>query len=590
MPNLIASAAAALSLFSEWATAQPHTPTATPSELPSLVPSYFPSGAVLPRCINHRLSIRQLTILLSPGVIFHLALNFSTIVKYNNSAYIIFASSDQDIDAITTTIGSRSRSEPNHYNNKTEVVVAVCGGTVKQEQNANVNANPNEFISTYAVNSCNEAYTMKTDWVVEIHDDRAGPIDVIDHLEDGYCKKSALESWGVVAYKDTKKKVKCGFDTIPWDITCNSYRPPEYHAFVLWDPSGWELFENFIKRSKLVEVVDTLIVNENNTNHTEWCLSIYGGNKERIALKKNCHPYGDSKVVVVRDLAPIYLKKNALKKNKTKARVKGEEVLNKHMWEMKWELRLLFAAIAKREKKKREKKKKARTKEEAFLQRHYAQGYMAVHSSTYVEETYLVLEPLNYMYGPPPAEFDSAKDIFNLLDNYKCFQYVVLHSHEEVNEGLLSTDVDILVNDYFMFKAITGARSNSKTKMREMDNGPNTQNTLGGKWRFNVRYVGDRYYDTAWQLRMLQLRVRSSPGGVWIQEPVSYAMSLLYHSNVHKSPTATISPSSWNTIHQTLPLLTEIRSLRSRTALQTYMTAHGYNVTKPHDINVQFHK
>ena len=67
-------------------------------------------------------------------------------------------------------------------------------------------------------------------------------------------------------------------------------------------------------------------------------------------------------------------------------------------------------------------------------------------------------------------------------------------------------------------------------------------------------------------------------------------MSLLYHSNVHKSADATISSSRWNVIHQTLPLLTDSRSWRSRTALQTYMTAHGYNVSKPHDSDVHHYK
>merc|ERR1719162_2040630 len=101
---------------------------------------------------------------------------------------------------------------------------------------------------------------------------------------------------------------------------------------------------------------------------------------------------------------------------------------------------------------------------------------------------------------------------------------------------------------------------------------------LGGKWKFDVRYVGDGYYDTAWQLRMLQLRVRSEPGGVWIQEPVSYAMSLLYHYNVHKSNNSKVSSSRWNVINQILPLLTDVRSWRSGTILQTYLTAHEYSV------------
>ena len=86
---------------------------------------------------------------------------------------------------------------------------------------------------------------------------------------------------------------------------------------------------------------------------------------------------------------------------------------------------------------------------------------------------------------------------------------------------------------------------------------------------------------------MLQHKVKSA--GVWVQEPLSYAMSLFYHYNVHKPPPSSANPSRWYIIHQKLPLLVNERSWRSRTALQAYMTAHGYSVTIPHDTDVGCH-
>ena len=73
-----------------------------------------------------------------------------------------------------------------------------------------------------------------------------------------------------------------------------------------------------------------------------------------------------------------------------------------------------------------------------------------------------------------------------------------MHSNEEVNQGSISNDIGILVNAFYMFKAITSAKRNHKKTIREFDNGPNIQNIIGGKWKFDVRYVGDGYYDTAW--------------------------------------------------------------------------------------------
>ena len=414
--------------------------------------------------------------------------------------------------------------------------VAVCGGSVC----------PIAGLSIFSAQTCNEAYNMPVDWVVEINDNRLGSIDISQSLDDRYCKKSSLESWGVVANSKTeKRRVACGFETInPLDLECNSYRQPEYHAFVLWDPSLWISQESFLGKTPSVEVVDTFVVTD---NHKKWCVTIYGDDNN-ARYHGYCMSKGNPKVVVVRDPNPEY---------GTWKTPGANQVLNKNIYSLKTKMRSMSKS-----------------------------GFKAVHSSNNVEETMLVLEPLNRQYGPPPPEFKTIKDLFDSFDQHSCFRYVVLRSHEEVNQGSVSKDIDILVNDFYMFKAITGAKSNHKKTMREFDNGPNTQNIIGGKWKFDVRYVGDGYYDTAWQLHMLQHRVKS--GGVWVQEPLSYAMSLLYYYNVHKRPPSSVDPSRWYIIHQKLPLLVNERSWRSRTALQAYMTAHGYNVTRPHDTGVGY--
>ena len=448
-----------------------------------------------------------------------------------------YASFPDSISKLTRQAPAKNNCDdlPSHPYMK-NATVAVCGGSVC----------PIAGLSIFSAQTCNEAYNMPVDWVVEIKDNRLGSIDISQSLDDRYCKKSSLESWGVVANSKTeKRRVACGFETInPLDLECNSYRQPEYHAFVLWDPSLWISQEAFLGKTPSVEVVDTFVVTD---NHKEWCLTIYGDD-DNARYHDYCMSKGNPKVVVVRDPNPEY---GAWKT------AGANQVLNKNIYSLKTKMRSMTES-----------------------------GFKAVHSSNNVEETMLVLEPLNRQYGPPPPEFKTIKDLFDSFDQHSCFRYVVLRSHEEVNQGSISKDIDILVNDFYMFKAITGAKSNHKKTMREFDNGPNTQNIIGGKWKFDVRYVGDGYYDTAWQLHMLQHRVKSA--GVWVQEPLSYAMSLLYHYNVHKLPPSSADPSRWYIIHQKLPLLASERSWRSRTALQAYMTAHGYNVTRPHDTGVGY--
>jgi len=477
--------------------------------------------------------------------------------------------------AITTsiTIISFFMSTP-HYGNllstrsKYEnVSVIVCGGgSVLPITNHNI---------IYA-KSCNEAYTNleSVHWLVDITDSRIGDVDLGNYFVDGYCKNDPLESWGIVAgglqqhldnahaaveHADgSKKRVICDHNTsnapeepVPvLDIACNNYRPPEYHTFVLWDPSLWLSQEKFLYDSPLVEVEDTFVVTE---NHTQWCLSIYG-NAQNARGHGNCHVDGKNpKVVVVKDPNPLY------GEWKTPG---ARQVLNKNIYGLKTQMR-----------------------NDANI------GYKSVHSSNNVEETLLVLKPLNRhkKYGPSPRTFDTIQDVFQVMNQCKCLSYVVMRSHEEI-AATISKDVDILVNDYFMWKVITGAQSNDPKQMREVDNGPHIQNIIDGRWIFDVRYVGDGYYDTTWQLDMLQRRVMTSDG-IWIQEPLSYTMSLLYHYNVHKKPkTVQVPPPRWEVIHHQLPLVKDVRSLRSRTALQTYMTSHGYAQSKPHDTKVAFHQ
>eukprot|EP00547_Thalassionema_nitzschioides_P000508 CAMPEP_0194207316 /NCGR_PEP_ID=MMETSP0156-20130528/6086_1 /TAXON_ID=33649 /ORGANISM="Thalassionema nitzschioides, Strain L26-B" /LENGTH=391 /DNA_ID=CAMNT_0038934041 /DNA_START=131 /DNA_END=1309 /DNA_ORIENTATION=+ len=330
------------------------------------------------------------------------------------------------------------------------------------------------------------------------------------------------------------------------DIACNSHRPPEYHTFVLWDPALWESQEELLDKTSVVEVVDKF---EATANHLEWCLTIYGSQRD-AKVHGNCKPNGNPKVVVVRDPKPDYGEWKTLG---------ALQVLNKNMYSLKTKMRGLNKL-----------------------------GWKSVHSSNNVEETKLVLEPLNRkQYGPPLPEFNAINDIFDLLDEHNCFRYVVLRSHEEIKQDFISKDVDILVNDYFMFKSITGAANINRKKMRDFDNGPNTQVIIGGKWTFDVRYVGDGYYSTDWELQMLRDRVKID--GVWVQESMSYAMSLIYHYLVHKPPNTKATSSRWVLISQEMPQLDHENSCRARTELKKYLTAHNYTVTKPHDTDTGYY-
>lgn len=349
------------------------------------------------------------------------------------------------------------------------------------------------------------------------------------------------------------------------ETACNGHRPAEIHVFVLWDPRNWAVQDALINQSSF-EVVDRFIVDR---GHHAWCLSIYGS-EENVRAHGGCHGFGNPKVVVVRDMKPMY---------GVPQTIAAKQVLNTGIYALKSRLRKSAP---------------------------FGQGWQAAHSSNNAEEAFLVLEPLKKSYSRPrlaPPSFQKLGDIFAELERHPCFLYVVLRSHDTVAKALRSPlsnadasllDIDLLVNDFYFFKAVTAARSTHLTTMREVDDGPNVQNSVlagrnggggaGGKWTFDVRFLGDDYYDHQWQCDMLRTRQRYySRQGNWIyvQEPISYAMSLLYHFIVRK-PTQDVSAERRAVIHRVLPGLRSERSLRARSHLQTYLSSHKYAVPRPH--------
>jgi FkbM family methyltransferase len=359
------------------------------------------------------------------------------------------------------------------------------------------------------------------------------PQDAPTHLHE----TNRIESEQTDVARETNKQLQ------KIDVSCNNERPPEIHAFVLWNPSLWESQLKIIRDSEL-EIVDTFEVEK---DHYKWCLNIYGS-ESNVKHHGNCKKYGNPKVVVVKDKTPIYGEKKT---------IGARQILNQNIYGMK-----------------------------TLLRKQTSLGYMAVHSSNNVEEAYLILEPLSRHYGVQP-EFETIEDVFNVLNKYPCLRYVVQRSHHEVSSASISKDIDILVSDYFMFKSLTGARSRYPKTMREVDNGPNIQNIVADRWTFDVRYIGDGHYDTKWQQDMLQRRIPHD--FFFIQEPISYAFSLIYYYNVHK-PYRKCRKEHIHIVKNVQPLLSDVHSLRAKTGLRTYMNAHNYTVSKPHDTTVGYYK
>lgn len=134
--------------------------------------------------------------------------------------------------------------------------------------------------------------------------------------------------------------------------------------------------------------------------------------------------------------------------------------------------------------------------------------------------------------------FDSKKDFFKRLNKFKKLKYVVLR--DQITE---KEDIDILVNDFFLFKRIADCHSYKNKSLNFISNSGDPLEDGGFKVanyikiknkviKLDVRYIGDGYFDTKWQKKILENR--KFYRGYYIPSKENLTYTLLYHIVYHK--------------------------------------------------------
>ena len=262
----------------------------------------------------------------------------------------------------------------------------------------------------------------------------------------------------------------------------NGYRPSEIHTIIIWDAK-----KNYSAAKKYIN--DLPIKNMNIlyekqitlTKDEEFILanSVYNkttkGNPHLSRVKS-----GKLYLIIIEDTKPIYLHEKA---------TSCWQVLNKNMKIIKEDIRLKIGG-----------KKNS---------------YHTAHTSYNQEEALLVLKPLNLTKYVKRPIFSSFSDFFNHLNKHTKLKYLIQRSAHEIEYSpeffKNSKDVDILVNDYYYFKALTGARSRNTKAMRENDNGGHIQSkiSIGNiEVAFDIRFIGDNYIDSNWEKDMINRRIK----------------------------------------------------------------------------------
>jgi hypothetical protein len=180
-------------------------------------------------------------------------------------------------------------------------------------------------------------------------------------------------------------------------------------------------------------------------------------------------------------------------------------------------------------------------------------------------------------------------ELFHALNH--TVRYVVLRNFEQLPHCLhvgSHEDVDMLTGDYSEAIRVMNARPNVRCLPRW--GGPHWVNISGEDMWFDVRFVGDRYYDPQWAADILERRVWNE-NGFYAPNPEDYFETLAYHAVVHKREfaadyrprlagmAAALGRPGWEASGLGDPA-------RMKALLDDILRRRGYRYYRPRDVNV----
>ncbi|GMH76115.1 hypothetical protein TrST_g9454 [Triparma strigata] len=201
-------------------------------------------------------------------------------------------------------------------------------------------------------------------------------------------------------------------------------------------------------------------------------------------------------------------------------------------------------------------------------------------------------------------DFQTFTSLFDALNSSPGFTYVVQRSKEEDWEKAnFLKDIDVVVNDFYLFKSLTGGRSVNRVISVEMgQNGVQQMvKVMGNEKAFDVRFFGDDFIDERWERDILTRRILDEHcGGEGKAKCSCYIPSLedqlvyeLYYVTYNKPEKLQGKMGFLRDLKNKLDNQMEgVRDLdldsgESRAKfVDTFMKKHGYTYTRPQDTSV----
>lgn len=180
--------------------------------------------------------------------------------------------------------------------------------------------------------------------------------------------------------------------------------------------------------------------------------------------------------------------------------------------------------------------------------------------------------------------YDSLASFFYVLNHSVC--YCVLRNFEELpdcpdEQG--HQDIDLLVENLSLLVNLTSAKPISGSTDRV-----DYSIRIGGKEiPFDFRYVGDNYYDPAWEKSILEHRVLERDA-FYVPEPEDLYYSLLYHAYIQKRQVKPDYLTKLRRYGKAVGLVFDSNELEVIRQLDAFLEKCGYEFIKPKDQSVVY--
>jgi hypothetical protein len=338
----------------------------------------------------------------------------------------------------------------------------------------------------------------------------------------------------------------------------------EIHLFIIWEKALHKQAQIMADIESRFNIIGLYKIKWSDRYYSSNLTRFYGKKLPNGSFKEKECGRGPFLLVIVEDINPIY---------QMRLTSKGEDFVNIKTFDAK------------------------------EVYRSWTGGGHKIHATNNIKETNhdLVLllgqtiKEYNKVENPEVVDLDqdligangwsSLSQLFYVLNN-TC-EYLVLRNFEEFPDRILldqHLDVDLLCTDKDEVAFITNAHKVNHVKSRvnyhvKIDN----KNIA-----FDLRYLGDNYYDFKWQKDLLKNRINSTKG-FYRPNDKDYFYSLLYHALLHKKLYSQDYAARLSTLAKDYSLANPNLLLNADDAskvLAIYLESNGYAITEPKDLSV----